>query len=46
MKKNNKRSIVAMITQSTMSSLKIVTDIMGMNVVFVVSYYKQDRRIV
>ena len=44
MKRNSKRNIVAMITQSTMSSLKMVTDIMGTSVVFVASYYKQDRR--
>ena len=46
MKKNSKRSIVAMITQFTMSSLKMVTDIMDTSVVFVASYYKQDRKTV
>tara|TARA_B100001939_G_C16411086_1_gene392421 strand:- start:65 stop:205 length:141 start_codon:yes stop_codon:yes gene_type:complete len=44
MKKNNKRSIVAMITQSIMSLLKMVTDIMVTNVVFVGNIYSQDRR--
>ena len=44
MKKNSKRNIVAMTTQSITSLLKMVTDIMGMNVVFVVSIYNQDRR--
>ena len=44
MKKNSKKNIVAMTTQSIMSLLKMVTDIMVTNVVFVVSYCKQDRR--
>jgi len=44
MKKNSKRNIVAMITQSTMSSLKMVTGIMVTSVVFVGNIYSQDRR--
>ena len=44
MKKNNKRSIVAMITQSTMSLLKMVTGIMVTSVAFVGNIYNQDRR--
>ena len=44
MKKNSKKNIVAMTTQSIMSSLKMVTDIMATSVVFVGNIYNQDRR--
>ena len=44
MKKNSKKNIIVRNTQAIMNLLKMVTDIMGMNVVFVVSIYNQDRR--
>ena len=35
---------IAKAMRSTMSFIKMVTDIMAMSVVYVVSYYKLDRR--
>ena len=45
MKKNSKRNIIVRNTQAIMSLSKMVTGIMDTSVVFVASYYKQDRRI-
>jgi hypothetical protein len=38
------RIIIVSMSLFITSSMKMVTDIMGMNVVIVVNYYKQDRR--
>ena len=35
---------IARAMRSIMSFIKMVTDIMAMSVVYVVNYYKQDRR--
>ena len=42
-RKKLKSHTLAMITQYTMSMLKVITDIMAMSVVSVARYYKQDK---
>jgi hypothetical protein len=42
-RKKLKSHTLAMITQYTMSMLKVITGIMAMSVVSVASYYKQDK---
>ena len=45
MKKNSKKNMLVRNIQAIMSLSKMVTGIMVTSVVFVASYYKQDRRI-